>query len=133
MIGGIKAGLLIGPVLALLLATGCGSDADRAAYIYPTPFSGYPAPSTFLVRYSERRNSPAEVRNLIAETCGPKFDTARIFPDPYYGTLMHPSQARVVCGAEPPPETTLRFVVPDAGELIVLRDTARRLAAPARP
>ena len=89
------ASLLGWPLLASIvpLLAGCAaSSLDSAPFLWPTPFSADPPSKSFSVRYSEVWNSQEEVLALIRRQCGPETTTARVFEQPYLGSLTHPQQ-----------------------------------------
>lgn len=106
---------------ALLLLGGCGCDCGGGPYIYAPVGPALVAARAFTIRYSDWRNSPEEIRDLIAKQCGPGFATARMFVQPYQGTLLHPQAATVVCGDPGVPRPAYRGQQVDPGELIQLR------------
>ncbi len=99
-------------VLAVLVLAGCNggfNPDDDAPYVWPAPPYGVPwTARTFTLRYSERANTLEQIRAEIAELCGPGFDTARVFPQPYSGPVLHPHSLRVVCGSPPPVQPEFR-------------------------
>lgn len=118
-----------GPLL-LLVAAGCGESGNAAPYLWPQPFYGDRPPQQFVVRYSDWRNDPEQLRQLIADTCGGSVATARVFERPYRGTLLHPQELAVTCGDPPPPTPAFRDQPVDPGYLMRLRDPAPAQKSP---
>ncbi len=94
---------------AVLGLTGSGCVGDHTPYVWPTPPYGVPETAkVFKVRTNPWQDTPEQIRDVIARQCGPDYDTARIFPHPATGTLLHPDQLTVVCGNPPAPEPEFR-------------------------
>ena len=112
-------------VVAVLALAGCngGIDTDdRGPYLWPVPSYGVPwTARAFTLRYNERSNTLEQIRALIAERCGPEFETARVYPLRWSGTVLHPHSLKVVCGAPPPREPEFRGQAVDAGTLLSLK------------
>ena len=117
--------LAVMALMAVTVLTGCngGFDADdRGPYIWPTPDYGVPwTKRKFTLRYNERSNTLEGIRSLIAERCGPGFDTARVFPQHWTGTVLHPHTLAVICGAPPPPRPEFRGQAVAASTLLSLK------------
>ena len=114
-------------VLAVVAVTGCAGETDVAPYIWPTPPDNVPWTGTsFELRYSDWRNTPDDLRQTVAQWCGPRFNTARIYPHPYTGTALHPHSATVVCGSPPPPRPEFRGQAVDESYLMPLAPPAGR-------
>ena len=106
--------------LAALVA-GCAGALDNEPYIWPVSYYGEPPRTSFTVRYSELRNDPEELREVIAAECGEEFFMARVVERPYRGTLLHPHEMNVRCGS-PPPRPERPGAPPRESYLIQLRD-----------
>lgn len=114
--------------LAITLA-GCSTcPSGCGPYVVPsaagTSVAGRGAPAiatTFNVRYNPWFEDFDAVRAVIAERCGPSFDTARIVDRPVGGTVLHPTELTIACGDPPPRAPRYRGEVVDPGELIQLR------------
>jgi hypothetical protein len=115
-------------VVAVMALAGCSHEIDVAPYIWPTPPDNVVWTSkSFVIRYSEWRNTQEELRQVVAHWCGPGFDSARVYPHPYTGSVMHPQSLTVVCGAPPPPKPEFRGQTVDDSYLMPLKP------APAKP
>lgn len=110
-----------GMVTLVLLLGGCGCDCGEGGpYIFSPAGPSLVGARSFAIRYSDWRNDPEEIRALIAGQCGPSFTTARMFVQPYQGTLLHPQQAAVVCGDPGVPAPAYPGQEIDPGTLIRL-------------
>jgi hypothetical protein len=108
--------------IAVLLLAACGSleaglEDSQRAHIWPPVDpreAASPAPVTsFTVRYSEWLNRPEQLRQAVAEGCGPRFTSARLYHYPGTGSLTHPQEYVVYCG-----DLRLRQrVYPETGQL----------------
>ena len=109
---------------ATVMLAGCngGFDPDdRAPYLWPTPDYGVPwTAREFTLRYNERSNTLEQVRALIAERCGPAFKTARVWPQRWTATALHPHSLKVVCGDATPRHPEFRGQTVDNGILLSL-------------
>ncbi len=91
-------------VLAVVALAVGGCARDSKPYVWPTPVYGVPFTQTsFQVRYSDWRNTPDEIREVIAKYCGPRFDVARVYVNQDVGPLLHPNSLTVQCGSSPDP------------------------------
>ena len=110
--------------VTVLVLAGCngGIDTeDRGPYIWPTPPYGVPwTARSFTLRYNERSNTLEQIRAMIAERCGGKFETARVYPQRWAGTVLHPHSLRVACGDPPPPQPEFRGKTVETGTLMSL-------------
>lgn len=111
-------------VLLSVAVGACAALGPDGPYVSPRPIYGEPPTRSFFVRFSAWRHDQEAVRRTIRDQCGPGVLTARVTERPYRGTLLHPQQLAVTCGAAPPPEALIPGQRVDPGYLIRLDDAA---------
>lgn len=113
--------------LALLLLAGCDRQvnvvsSDAGAILPPSQWppvtrteATFPDPIPFVtIRASDWLNEPAEVTAMIAEKCGPRYRTARVFRYEETGSPLHPNEMVAYCGDLP---LRQHSVYPESGPL----------------
>jgi len=91
-------------------------------YLTPQPSDVIPwTAKSFTLRYSEWWNTQDEIREKIAQLCGPDIDTARVTPDRLSGSALHPHNLAVSCGSPPPPKPGFRGQTVEEGYLMSLK------------
>ena len=109
-------------VLAVMALALGGCAVDTKPYVWPTPAYGIPfTQSSFMLRYSDWWNTDEEVRDAIAQYCGPKYDIARLYPNRFSGSVIHPNTMGVQCGGSTDPVPRFRGQAVPESYMISLR------------
>ena len=119
---GWRAAMAMAAAMAVLAGCNGGFDPDDSTpYLWPTPAYGVPwTAREFTVRYNEGSNTLEQVRALIAERCGPTFKAARVWPQRWTSTALHPHSLKVMCGNPTPRRPEFRGQTVEAGTLLSL-------------